>query len=126
MALDQSSGVLQYEAPEKDLYELGEMPPMGYVPKQMYAWTIRRDRQGTPDQAFAVEVVDVPTLDSNEVLVLVMAAGVNYNGIWAGLGQPVSMFDVHKQPFHIAGSDASGIVWAVGDRSNAGRLATRS
>jgi crotonyl-CoA carboxylase/reductase len=39
---------------------------------------------------------------------------VNYNGIWAGLGKPVSMFDVHKAPFHIAGSDASGIVYAVG------------
>jgi crotonyl-CoA carboxylase/reductase len=50
------------------------------------------------------------------VLVLVMAAGVNYNGVWAGLGEPISPFDVHKQPYHIAGSDASGIVWAVGDK----------
>ena len=47
---------------------------------------------------------------------LVMAAGVNYNGVWASLGTPVSMFDVHKQPYHIAGSDASGIVWAVGSK----------
>lgn len=60
------------------------------------------------------EIVDVPELDSHEVLVLVMAAGVNYNGIWAGLGTPVSPFDIHKADFHIAGSDASGIVWAVG------------
>ena len=43
-----------------------------------------------------------------------MAAGVNYNGVWAALGTPISVFDVHKQPFHVAGSDASGIVWAVG------------
>jgi crotonyl-CoA carboxylase/reductase len=43
-----------------------------------------------------------------------MAAGVNYNGIWAALGEPVSTFDVHKAPYHIAGSDASGIVWKVG------------
>ena len=43
-----------------------------------------------------------------------MAAGVNYNGVWAGLGIPISPFDVHKAPYHIAGSDASGIVWAVG------------
>ena len=63
-----------------------------------------------------LEVVDTPKPDSHEVLVLVMAAGVNYNGIWAGLGVPISMFDVHKQPYHIAGSDASGIVWAVGDK----------
>ena len=47
---------------------------------------------------------------------MVMAAGVNYNGIWAGLGIPISMFDVHKAPYHIAGSDAAGIVWAVGDK----------
>jgi crotonyl-CoA carboxylase/reductase len=43
-----------------------------------------------------------------------MAAGVNYNGIWAGLGQPISPIDGHKNPFHVAGSDASGIVYAVG------------
>ena len=34
---------------------------------------------------------------------MVMAAGVNYNGVWAALGKPVSLFDVHKQPYHIAG-----------------------
>ena len=107
---------LDYNAPKKDLYEVGEMPPMGHVPKQMYAWAIRKEREGEPDQAMKVEVVDVPVLDSHEVLVLVMAAGVNYNGIWAGLGVPVSMFDVHKQDYHIAGSDASGIIWAVGDK----------
>lgn len=63
-----------------------------------------------------VEAVEVPKLDSHDVLVLVMAAGVNYNGIWAGLGVPVSPFDIHKADYHIAGSDASGIVWAVGSK----------
>jgi len=116
MALDNQTGIAQYDAPEKDLYEIGEMPPMGYVPKQMYAWTIRRERHGEPEKAFEVEVVDTWEIDSHEVLVLVMAAGVNYNGVWAGLGQPISPFDGHKQPYHIAGSDASGIVWKVGDK----------
>jgi len=45
-----------------------------------------------------------------------MAAGVNYNGVWASLGVPLSVFDVHKSDYHIAGSDASGIVWAVGSK----------
>jgi crotonyl-CoA carboxylase/reductase len=45
-----------------------------------------------------------------------MAAGVNYNGVWAALGQPISVFDGHKAPYAIVGSDASGIVWAVGDK----------
>lgn len=114
MALDTHTGIAPYDAPEKDLYEIGEMPPLGYVPKKMYAWAIRRERHGEPEKSFQVEVVDTWEIDSNEVLVLVMAAGVNYNGVWAGLGQPISPFDGHKQPFHIAGSDASGIVWKVG------------
>ena len=63
-----------------------------------------------------VEVVPTWELDSHEVLVLVMAAGVNYNGVWASLGKPMSTLDVHKHPYHIAGSDASGIVWAVGSK----------
>ncbi len=100
----------------KDLYNIGEIPPLGHVPAKMHAWAIRRERHGEPNKSFELEVVDTPTLDSHEVLILVMAAGVNYNGVWAGLGTPVSPFDIHKQPYHIAGSDASGVVWAVGDR----------
>ena len=83
---------------QKELYAVGEIPPLGHVPSKMHAWAIRRERQGEPEQAMQLEVVDVPRPDSTEVLVMVMAAGVNYNGIWAGLGVPISMFDVHKQP----------------------------
>ncbi len=100
----------------KDLYEVGEIPPLGHVPAQMHAWAIRRERHGEPEQAMQLEVVDTPEIDSQEVLVLVMAAGVNYNGVWAGLGKPVSPFDIHGADYHIAGSDASGIVWKVGDK----------
>ena len=46
-----------YAAPQKELYEIGEIPPLGHVPKQMYAWAIRRERHGEPDQSFKVEVV---------------------------------------------------------------------
>jgi len=102
--------------PQKDLYEIGEIPPLGHVPEKMYAWAIRKERHGPPDSSMQVEVVPTWQIDSHEVLILVMAAGVNYNGIWAALGQPVSPFDGHKQPYHIAGSDASGIVWAVGSK----------
>ena len=114
MALDIS--ISSYSAPEKDLYEIGELPPLGYVPKSMYAWVIRKERHGEPGTAMLEEIVDVPTLGSHEVLVLVMAAGINYNGVWAALGTPISPFDGHQQPYHIAGSDASGIVWALGDK----------
>jgi crotonyl-CoA carboxylase/reductase len=97
-----------------DLFELGQPVPLGVVPRRMHAWTIRRERHGEPQSAFRREVVKVPAPGANEVLILVMAAGVNYNGVWAALGQPFSVLDLHDDPFHIAGSDASGIVWAVG------------
>ena len=47
-----------------------------------------------------------------------MAAGVNFNNVWAALGKPVSVFDYGDHPeygHHIGGSDASGIVWKVGE-----------
>ena len=100
----------------KDLYEVGEIPPLGHVPKQMYAWAIRRERHGEPEKAMLIEVVDTPEISPDEVLILVMAAGVNYNGVWAALGKPVSTFDYHKSPYHIAGSDAAGVVWAIGSK----------
>ena len=85
----------------------------------MYAWVVRKERHGPPEQSMQVEVVPTWPLDSHDVLVFVMAAGVNYNGVWAALGEPVSTLDVHKNPYHIAGSDASGIVWAVGSKVQA-------
>ena len=101
-------------APLKDLYDIGEIPPLGHVPEKMHAWVIRKERHGPPDKSFQLEVVPTWPIGEDEVLLLVMAGGVNYNGVWAGLGQPISPLDVHKHPFHIAGSDASGVVWAVG------------
>ncbi len=100
--------------PVKDLYEVGEIPPLGHVPAKMYAWCIRQERHGSPDTAMQLEVVPTWAIGEDEVLVLVMAAGVNYNGVWAALGKPISPIDGHKNPYHIAGSDASGIVYAVG------------
>ena len=64
--------------PQKDLYEVGEIPPLGHVPKNMYAWVIRRDRHGPPEQSMQLEVVPTHAIGEDEVLVLVMAAGVNY------------------------------------------------
>ena len=44
-----------------------------------------------------------------------MAAGVNFNNVWAALGEPVSVFRYHEEDHHIGGSDASGVVWKVGE-----------
>lgn len=99
---------------KKDLYELGEVPPLRHVPERMYAWTIRRERHGPPESSMLVEVVPTWGIAEDEVLVMVAAAGINYNGIWAALGSPISPFDLHRCSYHVAGSDAAGVVWAVG------------
>ncbi len=103
----------------KELYDIAEMPPLGEVPKKMHAWLIRPERFGEPTKAFAKEVLDVPDIADDEVLVYVMAAGVNYNNVWAGLGIPVNVIAARNkagepEQFHIGGSDASGIVYKVG------------
>jgi crotonyl-CoA carboxylase/reductase len=105
---------------EKEIYALGETPPLGFVPKKMHASLIRAERFGEPSQAFQIEEVDVPEVGPRQVLVWVMAAGVNYNNVWAALGTPVNVIGARQrkgaeEDFHIGGSDASGIVWATGD-----------
>ena len=104
--------------PIKDLYDVGEVPPLFHVPARMWAWAIRRDRHGPPAQAMRQEIIPTPTIGDTDVLVLVMSGGVNYNGIWAALGEPVSPFDRHGLDYHVAGSDAAGVVWAVGSKVN--------
>ncbi len=102
-----------------DLYDINEQPPIGDVPAKMHAWTVREERFGEPMQAFQKEVLDVPAIADDEVLVYVMAAGVNYNNVWAGLGSPINVIGARNkagevEDFHIGGSDASGIVYKVG------------
>jgi crotonyl-CoA carboxylase/reductase len=87
----------------------------GELPATMAAWVIREERQGEPIEAFQLEEMEVPEPGAFEVTVRVMAAGVNFNNVWAALGQPVSVFRSHEEDHHIGGSDASGIVWKVGE-----------
>jgi len=103
----------------KELYDIAEQPPLGIVPPKMHAWLIRPERFGKPTEAFQQEVVNTPAIADDEVLVYVMAAGINYNNVWAGLGIPVNVIAARnkageKEDFHIGGSDASGIVYKVG------------
>jgi crotonyl-CoA carboxylase/reductase len=103
----------------KSIHELGEIPELGVVPERMHAQLIRPERYGEPRDAFRVEAVPVPEIEPDEVLVYVMAAGVNYNNVWAARGTPVDVIAARRkkgepEAFHIGGSDASGIVWKVG------------
>ncbi len=123
-ASEQISDILQNQ-PKKDLYELGELPPLGHVPGQMYAWAIRRERHANPDTAMQVEVVPTPEIGPHEALVMVMAAGVNYNGIWASLGKPISPFDVHKADFHMPGLMLRASSGRLGIRLKTGKSVMR-
>ncbi|CAA9518828.1 MAG: Crotonyl-CoA carboxylase/reductase, ethylmalonyl-CoA producing, partial [uncultured Solirubrobacteraceae bacterium] len=72
---------------------------------------------GEPTDAFQLEEVEVPEPGAFEVIVRVMAAGVNFNNVWASFGKPISVFPYGDHPefgHHIGGSDASGVVWKVG------------
>lgn len=103
-----------------ELYELGDLPEPGETPTEMYASVIRRERYGDPLSAFCTEVVPVPAVPPGHVLVAIMAAGINYNNVWAARGNPADVITSRERsgdttPFHIGGSEGSGIVWELGD-----------
>ena len=102
-----------------EICALGERPPLGEVPEKMHAFLVRQDRFGEPKDAWRREIIPVPTLKPDEVLVYVMATGINYNNVWAALGFPLDVIAERQrkgepEAFHAGGSDCSGIVWAVG------------
>ncbi len=102
-----------------ELCNLGERPPLKEIPKKMHAFVVRQDRFGEPKDAWQREVIDTPEMGPLDVLVYVMATGINYNNVWAALGRPVDVIaDRQKkgepEDFHAGGSDCSGVVWAVG------------
>lgn len=99
---------------------IGSLPPLGDVPKTMFAQVIRQDRYGDVKGAFQVEEIEIPPLGSKDVLIAVMAAGVNFNNIWAAKGTPIDVIAIRQRrgepyDFHIGGSDVSGIVYALGE-----------
>jgi crotonyl-CoA carboxylase/reductase len=103
-----------------DSVPIGSLPPVGEVPQKMFAQVIRQDRFGDPRTAFQAEEIDVPEIKRHEVLIGVMAAGINYNNVWAARGIPIDVIRVRQKmgepyDFHVGGSDVSGIVYAVGD-----------
>src|SRR6266853_1413236 len=102
-----------------DLYDLGDKPPLGEVPARMHAYLGRQNRLGQPREAWKREVLPTPTIGPDEVLIYVMASGINYNNVWAALGQPLDVIAERlkmgePEDFHAGGSDCSGIVWATG------------
>ena len=106
---------------KNEILPVGQLPPIGHIPEKMYAWTLRSERLGDPVTAYKQEIVKVPEPEYGEVIIANVAAGLNYNCIWAATGKPVDViknngaYGDKKQSFHICGSEASGIVYAVGE-----------
>src|SRR5438094_881562 len=86
----------------------------------MLAQVVRQSRFGDPRESFQVEEIDTPSPGPGQVLIAVMAAGVNFNNVWGARGQPIDVIAQSqraggKEDFHVGGSDASGIVYEVGE-----------
>lgn len=90
------------------------------IQQTMKAYVIRKERYGKPVDAIICENIEIPDIGDNQVLISVMAAGLNYNNVWAASGKPVDIISerLKKHPdelaFHIGGSEAAGIVYATG------------
>lgn len=103
----------------KTIYALGQHPKLGEVPKYMHAQVIRESRFGQPINAFQREKILVPKIWSQEVLVYIMAAGINYNNVWAALWYPLNVIKNRQrkfnesEDFHIWWSDASWVIWSI-------------
>ncbi|HLZ38087.1 MAG TPA: crotonyl-CoA carboxylase/reductase [Mycobacteriales bacterium] len=111
------------------------------VPESYRAVTVHKDeanmfegmprRDKDPRKALHVEEVPLPELGPGEALVAVMASAINYNTVWTSIFEPISTFKFlerygrshslakrHDLPYHIVGSDASGVVLRVGPSVN--------
>ncbi|WP_432133124.1 crotonyl-CoA carboxylase/reductase [Streptomyces sp. bgisy154] len=78
-------------------------------------------------KSLSVDDVPMPELAPDEALIAVMASSINYNTVWTAMFEPVPTFQFLKQmarnggwearhdlPYHIVGSDASGVIVRTG------------
>ena len=107
------------------------------VPESYRAATVHKDEAGMfegvdssdkdPRKSIHVEEVATPELAPDEVYVALMASSINFNTVWTSIFEPVSTFGFlsrlgkeseygarHDLPYHVMGSDGSGVVVKVG------------
>ena len=85
-----------------------------------------------PRQSLHIDDVPLPEPGPGEALIAVMASSINYNTVWTSIFEPVSTFGFlerygrsndlakrHDLPYHVIGSDATGVVLRVGSGVNA-------
>ncbi len=92
---------------------------------EMFAGISSRDKD--PRKSLKLREVPVPELAPDEALVAVMASSINFNTVWSAIFEPVSTFGSltrlakestwakrHDLPYHVVGSDGSGVVLRTG------------
>jgi len=107
------------------------------LPESMRAAFVRADEQEMfagipsaekdPRSSIHVEEVPLPELAPDEAYVAVMASAINFNTVWTSIFEPLSTFGFlarlakesywghrHDLPYHVIGSDASGVVLRTG------------
>lgn len=107
------------------------------LPKTMRAVTTHKNevtlfdglesRQKDPRRSLHVDEVPVPEPGPNEAVVAVMASSINFNTVWTAIFEPLPTFQFlerhakrspwdkrHDLPYHIIGSDASGVILRTG------------
>ncbi|MCU1487876.1 MAG: crotonyl-CoA reductase [Actinomycetia bacterium] len=113
--------------------EIGALP----LPESYRAALVRRDEVGMfeglesgdkdPRKSLHVEDVALPELAPDEAYVAVMASSINFNTVWTSIFEPLPTFGFldrlgkesawgarHALPYHVVGSDGSGVVLKVG------------
>ncbi|HEY3484052.1 MAG TPA: crotonyl-CoA carboxylase/reductase [Ilumatobacteraceae bacterium] len=107
------------------------------IPESYRAAFVRRDdvamfegvdsADKDPAKAIHVDEVATPELAPDEVYLAVMASSINFNTVWSSIFEPLPTFGFldrlaresewsarHALPYHVLGSDASGVVLRVG------------
>ncbi len=111
------------------------------IPDSYRAVTVHKDEVGLfegmaskekdPRKSLHIDEVPVPELAPGEALVAVMASSINYNTVWTSIFEPMPTFGFlerygrtspyaarHDLPYHIVGSDLSGVVLRTGPGVN--------
>ena len=91
----------------------------------MFEGLASRDKD--PRRSLHVDDVPVPELAPGEALIAVMASAINYNTVWTSIFEPMATFGFlerygrtspyakrHDLPYHVVGSDLSGVVLRTG------------
>ncbi|NGO45614.1 crotonyl-CoA carboxylase/reductase [Streptomyces ureilyticus] len=129
------SAVLSGEATSEDFAGLR-------IPESYRGMVVRKEEadlfEGSPSadkdprKSLHLDDVPVPEVGPGEALVAVMASSVNYNTVWSAIFEPLPTFRFlerygklspqakrHDLPYHIIGSDLTGVVLRTGPGVNA-------